>query len=79
MGHLILTPDPQGHSRGPQGTPRGQGHTEIFSPNQQILQIDVVTYATVMSKMCSASSPDPPGALRGAKKGPGGSHQKSVK
>ena len=38
-------------------------HSEYFSPNQQMLQIDVVTYASVMTKMCSASSRDPLGAL----------------
>ena len=72
MGYLILTPDPQGHSRSPRGTPRGQGHTKFFSPNQQMLLIDIVTHASVMTKMCSASSPAPRGALGGAQKGSGG-------
>ena len=72
MGHLILTPDPQGRSRGPRGTPRGQGHTKFYSPNQQMLQIDVVTYALVMTKMCSASSPNPwPLEALAGPKGPG--------
>ena len=78
MGYLIFTQDPRGAQGGPRGIPRGQGHSKMFSPNQQMLQIDVVTYASVMTKMCSASSPDPLGAL-GGPKGPGGSHQKSVK
>ena len=76
MGHLILIPDPQGCSRSPGGTPRGQGHSKMFSPNQQMLLIDVVTYASVMTKMCSASSRDPPGALGGPKRAQGG-HTKS--
>ena len=48
----------------------------FFSPNQQMLLIDVVTYASVMTKMCSASSRDPPGALGGPKRAQGG-HTKS--
>ncbi len=72
MGHIILTLDPQGYSRGPRGTPRGQGHTKIFSPSQQMLLIDDVTYASVMTKMCSASSPDSPGGTQRGPKGPRG-------
>ena len=71
MGHLILTPDPQGCSRSPRGTPMGQDNTKFFSPDQQMLLIDVVTYASVMTKMCSASSRDPPGALGGPKRARG--------
>ena len=41
-----------------------------------MLLIDVVTYASVMTKMCSASSRDPPGALGGPKRARGG-HTKS--
>ena len=51
-------------------------HKNFFSPNQQMLLIDVVTYASVMTKMCSASSRDPPGALGGPKRARGG-HAKS--
>ena len=78
MGYLIFTQDPLGAQGGPRGIPRGQGHSKMFSPNQQMLLIDVVTYASVMTKMCSASSCEPPG-LSGGPKGPGVSHQKSVK
>ena len=46
-------------------------HKNFFSPNQQMLLIDVVTYASVMTKMCSASSRDPPGALGGPKRARG--------
>ena len=76
MGYLIFTPDPQGAQGAPRGIPRGQGHSKIFLPNQQMLLIDVVTYASVMTKMCSASSRDPPGALGGPKRAQGG-HTKS--
>ena len=48
----------------------------MFSPNQQMLLIDVVTYASVMTKLCLASSSDPLGALGGPKR-PGGGHIKS--
>ena len=71
MGHIFLTPGSQGYSRSPRGTPREQGHSKMFSPNQQMLLIDVVTNASVMTKMCSASSPDPTGALRGPKRARG--------
>ena len=46
-------------------------HKIFFSPNQQMLLIDVVTYASVMTKMCSASSRDPLGALGGPKRARG--------
>ena len=76
MGYLIFTQDPRGAQGGPRGIPRGQGHSKMFSPNQQMLLIDVVTYASVMTKMCSASSPDPPGGTQGGAKGHGrGAHQ----
>ena len=71
MGYLIFTPDPRGAQRGPRSAPRGQGHNKTES-DQKLLLIDVVTYASLMTKICQVSSPDPPGALRGAQKGPGG-------
>ena len=67
MGYLIFTQDPRGAQGGPRGIPRGQGHSKMFSPNQQMLLIDVVTYASVMTKMCLASSRDPRGLSVGPK------------
>ena len=75
MGYLIFTPDPRGAQGGPRGIPRGQGHYKMFSPNQQMLLIKVVTYASVMTKMHSGSSLDLPGpsGTRGCPRG----HSKS--
>ena len=47
------------------GPPGGKITPNIFSPNQQILQIDVVTCASAVTEMCLPSSPDHLGALEG--------------
>ena len=75
MGHLILTPGPQGCSRSPRGTPRGQGHTIFFNKS-----------TNVTNRCCHICFSDdknvfgiitrPPGGTRGGQKGPGG-HTKS--
>ena len=71
MGYLIFTPDSREAQRGPRSAPRGQGQNKTLS-DQKLVLTKAVTSASVMTKMCSTSSPDPPGALRGAQKGLGG-------
>ena len=36
MGYLILTPDPQGHSRSPRGTPRGKVTPKFFAKSTNV-------------------------------------------
>ena len=71
MGYLIFTPDPQGAQGGTRSAPRGQGQNKILS-DQKLLLTKAVTHASVMTKMCLTSSPDPPGGTR-----EGGGHFKS--
>ena len=71
MGYLIFTPDPRGAQRGPRSAPIGQGQNKTLS-DQKLVLTKAVTYASVMTKMCSASSPDPTGGTRGAQKDSGG-------
>ena len=70
MGYLIFTPDPRGAQRGPRSAPRGQGQNKTLS-DQKLVLTKAVIYASVMTKMCSASSRDPLGALRGPKRARG--------
>ena len=78
MGHLILTLDPQGCSRSPRGTPRGQGHTIFFTKSTNVTNrcchICIINDKNVFDVI--TRPPQPTGPLRRTQKGPGG-HTKS--